>query len=149
MTMLHSAYASYCKDVINAGAELYVIRANAVRELEGDDSGPEVLTLHTKAFLIDRRYLFVGSLNLDPRSIEINAEMGLLIDSEPMVKALLQGGDERLSTLTYRVLVNDRGKIEWHTRIDNQEVVETKEPLTGWWLRYKAWFMKIAPESQL
>jgi putative cardiolipin synthase len=117
--------------------------------LEGDEKGPEVLTLHTKAFLIDRRYLFVGSLNLDPRSIKINAEMGLLIDCEPMVRPFMQGAEERLSAVTYRVLVNDKGKLEWHTRIDKQEVIETKEPLTGWWLRFKAWFMKIAPESQL
>jgi hypothetical protein len=26
---------------------------------------------------------------------------------------------------------------------------ETKEPLTSGWLSFKAWFMKIAPESQL
>lgn len=146
---VHSAYARYRRDVIKAGAELYEIRANAARELVGDEEGPEVLTLHTKAFLIDRRYMFVGSLNLDPRSIEINAEMGLLIDSEPMVRILAQGVDERLATHTYRVLVNDKGRLEWHTRIDKQEVIETKEPLTGWWLRFKAWFMKIAPESQL
>jgi putative cardiolipin synthase len=146
---VHSAYARYRRDVVKAGAELYEMRANAARELEGDEKGPEVLTLHTKAFLIDRRYLFVGSLNLDPRSIKINAEMGLLIDCEPMVRPFMQGAEERLSAVTYRVLVNDKGKLEWHTRIDKQEVIETKEPLTGWWLRFKAWFMKIAPESQL
>ena len=116
---VHSAYSRYRRDVVEAGAELYEARANAARELEGDDTGPETLTLHTKAFFIDRRYLFVGSLNLDPRSIEINAEMGLLIDSEPMVKSLLQGEDERLDTLAYRIILNDKGKIEWHTRIDN------------------------------
>ncbi|MCK4782619.1 MAG: phospholipase D family protein [Desulfobacteraceae bacterium] len=146
---VHSAYARYRRDVVKAGAELYEMRANAARELEGDEKGPEVLTLHTKAFLIDRRYLFVGSLNLDPRSIEINAEMGLLIDCEPMVRTFTRRAEERLSAITYRVLVNDKGKLEWHTRIDKQEVIETKEPLTGWWLRFKAWFMKIAPESQL
>lgn len=146
---VHSAYARYRRDVVKAGAELYEMRANAARELEGDEKGPEVLTLHTKAFLIDRRYLFVGSLNLDPRSIEINAEMGLLIDCEPMVRTFTDRAEERLSAVTYRVLVNDKGKLEWHTRIDKQEVIETKEPLTGWWLRFKAWFMKIAPESQL
>lgn len=146
---VHSAYARYRRDVVKAGAELYEMRANAARELEGDEKGPEVLTLHTKAFLIDRRYLFVGSLNLDPRSIKINAEMGLLIDCEPMVRPFTHGAEERLSAVTYRVLVNDKGKLEWHTRIDKQEVIETKEPLTGWWLRFKAWFMKIAPESQL
>jgi putative cardiolipin synthase len=146
---VHSGYARYRKDVIRTGAELYEARANATRELSGNGEGPDTLTLHTKAILIDRRYAFIGSLNLDPRSVEINAEMGLLIDSEPMVKNLTQDGDERLSVLTYRVRVNDKGKLEWHGRIDNQDVVETKEPLTGWWLRFKAWFMKIAPESQL
>ena len=146
---VHSGYARYRKDVIRTGAELYEARANATRELSGNGEGPDTLTLHIKAILIDRRYAFIGSLNLDPRSVEINAEMGLLIDSEPMVKNLTQDGDERLSVLTYRVRVNDKGKLEWHGRIDNQDVVETKEPLTGWWLRFKAWFMKIAPESQL
>ncbi len=146
---VHSAYARYRKDVIRAGAELYEVRANAARELLANENGPDILTLHTKAFYIDRRNLFVGSLNLDPRSMEINAEMGLLIDSEEMVASLAQSAQELLPNLTYRVVENDRGKLEWHGRINNRDVIETKEPLTRWWRRFKAWFMKIAPESQL
>ena len=146
---VHSGYARYRRDVIEAGAELYEARANAARELNGDKDGPDIMTLHTKAILIDRSQYFVGSLNLDPRSIDINAEMGLLIDSEAMVEDSAQNIEQSLETLTYRVRVNDKGKLEWHGRVDNQEVIETKEPLTGWWLRFKAWFMKIAPESQL
>jgi len=146
---VHSAYASYRKDVIEAGGELYEARANAARELSNDKEGPDTLTLHTKAIFIDHRQLFVGSLNLDPRSIEINAEMGLLIDSEAIVKRLTQDMEEILATIAYRVRVNDRGRLEWHSRIDNQKVIETTEPLTNWWLRFKAWFMKIVPEKQL
>jgi putative cardiolipin synthase len=146
---VHSAYARYRKAVIRAGAELYEARANAARDLSGSEDGPDVLTLHTKAIYIDRRQLFVGSLNLDPRSVEINAEMGLMIDSEAMVGSLAQGANERVATLTYRVRENDKGQLEWHGRINNRDVIETKEPLTGWWRRFKAWFMKIAPESQL
>jgi putative cardiolipin synthase len=146
---VHSAYARYRKAVIRAGAELYEARANAARELPGSEDSPDVLTLHTKVFYIDRSQLFVGSLNLDPRSIEINAEMGLLIDSVAMIGSLAQGADERLATLTYQVRENDKGQLEWHGRINNRDVIKTKEPLTSWWLRFKAWFMKIAPESQL
>jgi putative cardiolipin synthase len=146
---VHSAYARYRRDVIKAGAELYEIRANSARELKDDEKSPDVLTLHTKVFLIDRRYMFVGSLNLDPRSIEINAEMGLLIDSEPMVRSYLEGADEKLSAFAYRVIVNEKGQLEWHGRIKGQEVIETKEPLTSGWLRFKAWLMKIVPENQL
>ena len=146
---VHAAYARYRKDVIQAGAELYEIRANAARELTYSEDGPENLTLHTKAIIIDQRIIFIGSLNLDPRSIVLNAEMGLLIDSEALVESLTKDSEKSLKTTAYRVLVNDDGNLEWHCIIDNQKVVETKEPLTSWWLRFKAWFMKIAPESQL
>jgi len=102
---VHAGYARYRKDVIRAGAELYEARANAAREVQETEDGPDALTLHTKAFLIDRRYLFVGSLNLDPRSIQINAEMGLLIDSEEMVSGMTSRLDERFDAVSYRVLL--------------------------------------------
>jgi putative cardiolipin synthase len=105
--------------------------------------------MHTKAFLIDRRYLFVGSLNLDPRSIEISAEMGLLIDSPDMVQAWSSSADNDLSTRAYRVTLNERGKLEWRTTIDGEEVVETSEPLSSRWRRFLAWLLRVAPESQL
>lgn len=57
--------------------------------------------------------------------------------------------DKILGTIAYRVLKNNRGDLEWHCRIDSQKVIETKEPLTSGWQRFKAWFIKIAPESQL
>ena len=148
-TPVHSGYARYRKDVIRAGVELYEARANAASETRGAVEGVDAMTLHTKAFLIDDRYLFVGSLNLDPRSIEINAEMGLLIDSPEIVSAFTDRADERLSNIAYRVLLNDKGQLEWHGRINGEDVVETHEPLASPWLRFKAWFMKIAPENQL
>jgi putative cardiolipin synthase len=158
---VHGGYARYRKEVIKAGTELYEARANAVPELritdkgtsegsdEGTDEDPDALTLHTKAFLIDRRYLFVGSLNLDPRSIRINAEIGLLIDSQEMAEDLAADREERLANIAYRVLLNDKGALEWHGRINGEAVIETKEPLTSLWLRIKAWFLRIVPDSQL
>jgi putative cardiolipin synthase len=146
---VHSAYARYRKAVLRAGAELYEARANAAPELSGSEDSPDILTLHTKAIFIDRKQLFIGSMNLDPRSIEINAEMGLLIDSEAMIESMVKNAQERMPNLTYQVRENDKGNLEWHGRINNNTVIETKEPLTSRWRRVKAWFMKIAPESQL
>jgi len=146
---VHSGDAKYRKDVIGTGTELYEIRANAGRELSNRDDDADSLTLHTKLVLIDRRYLFVGSLNLDPRSIKINAEMGILIDSPEFTGNMAVVAEERLAAAAYRVVVNERGKLEWHARIAGEEVIEIKEPLSSWWLRFKAWFMKIVPDSQL
>lgn len=145
----HSAYARYRRNVIKAGAELYEARANAEQELSDNHNGLDNLTLHTKLYIIDGRKLFVGSLNLDPRSIDINAEMGLLIDSKDMVTSLMSSFKEGLENYTYRVVENEMGQLEWHTRINGQKVVETSEPLASCCRRIKAWFMKIVPESQL
>ena len=145
---VHSAYSRYRKDVVRAGVELYETRVDAGRFTQSA-GGPEQFTLHTKLVLIDRRYLFVGSLNLDPRSIDINAEMGLLIDSEEMTGALADRLDELLPNITYKVVLTDRNRLEWHGTTDNAAVIETSEPQTSAWLRFKAWLMKIAPESQM
>ena len=146
--VVHSGYSGYRKDVIEAGVELFEVRANAGNEAQGSD-GSGVLTLHTKLILIDRRYLFVGSLNLDPRSLVINAEMGLLIDSEELVGAMAAGIEDIIPSIAYKVVLDDEGRLEWRGMIDGKPVTENVEPLTSRWLRFKAWFFKIAPESQL
>jgi putative cardiolipin synthase len=129
--------------------ELYEARADAGRNRQGGDKTTGKFTLHTKLILVDRRFLFVGSLNLDPRSIDINAEMGLLIDSEEMTSTFTDALDELIKMLTYRVDLNSEGKLEWRGVIDGVEVVTSSEPQAGLWLRFKAWVLRIGPESQL
>jgi len=146
---VHSGYARYRKDTIRAGVELYEARADAGRNTRGGDNATEKFTLHTKLILVDRRYLFVGSLNLDPRSIDINAEMGLLIDSTEMASTFADALDELIQMYSYRVDLNSRGTLEWRGVIDGANVVTSSEPQAGLWLRFKAWVLRIGPESQL
>ena len=105
--------------------------------------------MHTKGILIDRKRVFVGSLNLDPRSIDINTEMGLLIDSPELGELLTGNAVRRIPNMAYRLELDENDKITWHATIDGQQVVETKEPQTSGWKRFTAWFLKIAPEKQL
>ena len=148
-TAVHSGYAGYRKRLLDIAVELYEARANAVDVASDGDSEAEALTLHTKAMLIDRKRLFVGSLNLDPRSREINSEMGLLVDSPGMGKQLSDRLLARLPRLAYRVERDRRGRLEWRGNIDGAEVVERSEPLASGWLRFKAFLLKIVPNSQL
>ena len=144
-------YSSYRKDLLEAGVELWEARADAATITIENDSTTltEPLTLHTKGILIDRRQVFVGSLNLDPRSIDINTEMGLLIESEELVSEMTDGVQAHIPKIAYRLELDDRGNISWHANIDGRDVVETSEPLTSWWRRFSAWFLKIVPEQQL
>ena len=149
-TSVHSAYASYRKRLLDAGVELWEARADAAKVVMPDGSTElDHLTLHTKGMIIDRRYTFVGSLNLDPRSIDINTEMGVLIDSPALAEKLAGISVERIPEMAYRVSYDDKRKLQWRATIDGKEVIETHEPQTSGWLRFKAWFLKIAPEKQL
>lgn len=149
-TSVHSAYMSYRKDLLKAGVELWEARPDAAK-ITAEDGTTELehLTLHTKGILIDRKRVFVGSLNLDPRSIDINTEMGVLIDSPDLASLLTDNAAKNIPAMAYRLQLNDKNKIRWHATIDGQEVVETKEPQTTAWRRFTAWFLKIAPEKQL
>ncbi len=147
---VHGAYAGYRHDLIRAGVELYEMRVNATALPKGtDEEAYESVTLHTKAIMVDRRYLFIGSLNLDPRSIDINTEMGVLIDSSGMAERVVEPFLDKLPQQAYRVVENQNGSLRWYGNIDGEEVVEESEPQAGSWRRFKAFISRILPESQL
>jgi putative cardiolipin synthase len=146
---VHSAYAGYRKDILRAGVHLYEVRVNAAAPDATTDDHPDSLTLHTKAVSIDHRYTFVGSLNLDPRSIDINTEMGMLIDSPALSGPLATRFMDRVPEFAYKLELDGKDKILWRATIDGQEVVETSEPLASAGRKFSAWFQKIAPEGQL
>jgi putative cardiolipin synthase len=149
-TSVFSAYQKYRKGMLQAGVELYEARGDAAKTVNADgDVELEQLTLHTKGVLIDRERIFAGSLNLDPRSIDINTEMGLLIDSPELTQLLVANVEQNIPKIAYRLQLDENDKITWHATIDGKEVVETKEPQTSGWQRFKAWFLRIAPENQL
>lgn len=137
----------YRKPMIKAGVELYEARANAGSE--ASENEVEALTLHTKGVLIDRRLTFVGSLNIDPRSVDINTEMGVLIESAELAAALSSAVQDRLKEIAYRVELDDDDDLVWRTVIGGKEVEETTEPLSSGWRRFKATMSKVLPESQL
>lgn len=150
-TAVHSAYSSYRRDLLDAGVELWEARADAaqITVKSSNTTLTKPLTLHTKGILIDRSQVFVGSLNLDPRSIDINTEMGILIESEEFVSGMTDDALAAIPTMAYRLRMDEERQISWHATIDGLEVVETHEPLAGVWRRFSAWFLKIMPEQQL
>jgi putative cardiolipin synthase len=146
---VHSGYARHRKRLLEAGVELYELKHGSIDVL---DDGTEVefrATLHTKAIIFDRTTLFIGSLNLDPRSIDINTEMGLFLGSPSIARRFAEAVEEDLPATTYRVALTD-GKLRWHFENDGESVVLTKEPQTGIWRRFASGFYRILPiEGQL
>ena len=146
---VHSGYAEYRKPLLEAGVELYEARADAVKQSADRPGAPDNKTLHTKLIIIDRQQVFAGSLNLDPRSIDLNAELGVNILSRDLGQELADEFFDSLDETAYRVTLNERGKLQWQSTSNGVEVIENSEPSSSRWRRFKAWFFKIVPDSQL
>lgn len=147
---VHGAYSRYRKEMLAMGASVYEIRANAItRPADADEGARQAVTLHTKVIVIDKRYLFVGSLNLDPRSVAINAELGLVIDSPELVDMVMGNAKEVLEEMSYKVELNEKNRLTWHGTQEGKPVIETREPQTSWWRRFQSRLYRVLPESQL
>lgn len=103
--------------------------------------------MHTKVFVVDRKALFVGSFNFDPRSAYINTESGVIIESEQLATEFAGIIHNALPDRTYEVFLNDRGKFRWRAIQDGKEIIYDKEPETSWAQRFKVGFARLLPIS--
>jgi putative cardiolipin synthase len=147
---VHSAYSKYRKPMLEAGVEIYEFRVDAAAmQTDAAEGDSPPTTLHAKMLIVDQKWLFVGSLNLDPRSIDINTEMGLLLESPILATELRDYVMVDLELFAYEVVLNDKGDLEWIGRGPDGEEVFGKEPNTSFGRRFGAGFYRILPEGQL
>jgi putative cardiolipin synthase len=66
-------------------------------------AGDSRASLHAKSFLLDRKRAFIGSLNLDARSIIQNTEIGVVFESEEIAKRMAEGFDEKIDRVAFRL----------------------------------------------
>jgi putative cardiolipin synthase len=150
-TMAHSHYKKYRKKLLNAGAELYEFRGEPSAELRAFSDTPPVkskfISLHTKAFALDKRWVLLGSLNIDPRSIKINTEHMLIIDCPALAKQLLADFDAMIAPENaWAVTLNDKNNLRWNS----VEGERKKQPARSYGQRWKDFFWRWMPiESQL
>jgi putative cardiolipin synthase len=151
VTPVHAGYSRYRKALLEAGAELWEVRADFTqRERQRRGLGYSAASLHTKAFAVDRRYLFVGSFNFDPRSVDINTEMGIVVDSPSLAAPAVNRLLAVLPESAYRLRLDADGDIEWVGQENGAEVVYRTEPHTGFWRRFQVDVLRLLPiEGQL
>jgi len=70
-------------------------------------------TLHAKTFSVDRERLFVGSFNFDPRSVDLNTEMGVVIESPRLAGIAADLFADDVPQMAYRVVTSGSGRIAW------------------------------------
>lgn len=89
-----SGYASQRKDLLKAGIELYEFKPHPALKDELIDNYPRIASkdpifaLHAKSMVIDDSVVFIGTFNLDPRSANLNTEVGILTENAELARQL-------------------------------------------------------------
>ena len=101
--------------------------------------------------MVDGEVVFVGSYNMDPRSALLNTEMGVVVESPDLAQAVLDYYRRGTSPgASYRVSLDESGRLRWHTTVDGKPVSYDKEPEASLWKRTQASLLRALPiEDQL
>lgn len=150
--IVHIGYTRYRERMLELGVDLYEISGSRVKRNRRENLfGASLGRLHAKVAVVDKKTLFVGSMNLDPRSATINTELGAVIHSPELAREMIRIIDiDRLQS-AYRLQLNAQGdSCEWLGIEDGQDVVLTEEPDSTFWVRVKLRLLRpFVPESLL
>ena len=150
--LVHIGYTAYRDSMLALGLDLYEISGSRVKRNRRDNLfGASLGRLHAKLAVVDRRVMFVGSMNLDPRSATINTELGAVINSPALAREMIRIIDiDRLQSAYRLRLSADGERCEWLGFEDDKEVVLTEEPDSSFWQRLKLMLLRpLVPESLL
>ena len=144
---VNSHYKKWRDDLINAGAELYELRADAeIRSLV--DVAPvegEFIGLHTKAVVVDRKMVFIGSMNFDPRSFNINTEAGAFVESPGLAEDLARVMNRDMDPKNaWQVFLDEDGDPYW---VNSDRTVD-KQPARGGTQRVMDKIFMMFPKEQ-
>ena len=150
-----SGYMHYRLPLLKEGVEIH-----EVRSLLGNARGSGQTTmmtrygnysLHAKLFVFDRKRLFIGSMNFDQRSMHLNTEIGLIIDSPELAQQVAARFDAMVQPVnSYRLALrrNDWGEASsllWHTQEGAQPLDYDMEPARSDWQRIKVNILSLLP----
>ncbi len=153
-----AAYSAYREELLRSGVELYELKASLVHGLEAeadeDSSTSPKSSLHAKSYMADARTIFVGSMNLDPRSVALNTEMGLVIESETLGSHIRERLMTQLPEIAYHLELDTRadpkGRLVWVTQVHGQDTRYESEPGMSLWDSFLRTLQRALPiENQL
>lgn len=158
---VHAGYRKSRRELLEGGVELFEMMPTLGEDADAAGkfsfSGSSGASLHAKTFIVDRRSVFIGSMNLDPRSVRINTEIGLLIDSPELARDL-ETRWPGLARVCYSVVLEpgkpdepaSRQELVWIEHREGEQIRYTQEPQTTFWQRFSVGLIGLLPvDSQL
>ncbi len=157
VAIVHAGYAKYRKDLLRSGIELYEMNKKLTKEQRKEKKGlhgSSKASLHAKSFVFDRKQVFIGSLNLDPRAFLHNTEIGVIFASPEIANDMGNWFDQNIEQIAFKLELHkdERGdeQIRWYGLENGRPRIFEVEPHSGFWRRFGVSFMSLMPiESQL
>lgn len=146
---VHAGYARWRKQLVAAGVTVLELKRSWPQGAEPKRAGPggsSGSSLHAKTFAVDQSRMFVGSFNFDPRSADLNTEMGFVIDSPAMAQRMSAVLGKQILARAYEVKLSPDGNLRWLERsAGGAERWHDSEPNATWWQRGSVQFMSLLP----
>ncbi|RZG75427.1 phospholipase D family protein [Acinetobacter sp. WCHAc060025] len=145
VALVHAFYAKYRKELLKNGVELYEflpavseenLYANSKeisKKAKVSLKGLSRSSLHAKLMALDSKQVFIGSFNFDPRSANLNTEIGVIINSPPLANAVHKTMDDNLKKYAYKLVLDSKQNINWLKETPSGIVTLRKEPKMKWW----------------
>jgi len=134
--LVHYGYARYRSALLQMGAALYeLMPASEPHPAWSDTEGGRgsLGRLHAKLAVVDRRWFYVGSMNMDRRSAHCNTELGLIVDSPALAGELADLIQRVRMPASFTVSeAPQRGGLQWSFLRDGRHGVLHREPESNW-----------------
>ncbi|MCL6237177.1 phospholipase D family protein [Acinetobacter sp. ANC 5033] len=156
--LVHAFYSKYRQDLLEHDVQLYEFLSRPDAENLNTNTkelaekakvslkGLSRSSLHAKLMAIDEKQVFIGSFNFDPRSAYLNTEIGVLLNSPRLAKAVHYTMDENLSKYAYKLVLNADQQINWKIKLSNgQTRIYPREPKIKWWQKAGVKFISWLP----
>jgi putative cardiolipin synthase len=148
----HIGYARYRVGLVRAGVDLYELSRAGVQHKTWDAlPGLSHGRLHAKVAVIDDSMVYIGSMNLDPRSESTNTELGIVAHSPELARDIMRVIEATRLQSSYRLRFAPDGKsLEWIIMGDPRESVLASEPDVSPFLQFRNMLLKpFVPEHLL
>jgi putative cardiolipin synthase len=156
VSAVHAGYARYRKKLLRAGVTLYELDEAIRKEVKKKFfwlPGLSKSSLHAKTMVIDRKTMFVGSMNLDQRSLNINNEIGILFRNPEIAGQSADAFDRNIDKVAFRLELHKDSSgaesIRWHVKRGDDEIVYNSEPYASLWKKLGVGLIRLLPVESL
>ncbi|ASL45038.1 Cardiolipin synthase C [Burkholderia sp. AD24] len=111
---VQAGYSPFRVPLLQQGVELYEFKPQQNTPRAGIAGSRSRASLHAKTYVIDHEILVIGSMNLDPRSANLNTELALVIHSAPLANQVAQIFERAIAPeASYHVTLADAAQLAY------------------------------------